>query len=509
MFGLVIGLVIGVLASVLVIPQRQSTVQALGAAAPGGVGGAGGTTTGQSDAAAPAPGGGPAAATVGTGGGAVGSGGGGAGSAQAGGAAGGGGPGSGAGGAASGSAGGGSAPVASGSARGVTSTAIRIGVAYPDLSALKALGPEYDNGDVKAQWEALLAGMKKSKQLPVAGRTIEFVYRSYNVLDANDQNAACRGLVSDDKVFMVIGVAYFASGSDCVARQFHTPLLTSDGPTDPELAAGAPYLFSLGWSDSRNLRNMVQWAARRGALKGHKIGIYHLSDAASTREVDQNLIAPLRSLGFSVAARDATDQSLGGPEDAVAVQKFRAAGVDLAILLTSKTGFLQQAQSQGYKPHYLDSDHDFGTSDTAASNYPADQWDGTYAITDRIVGNAPAGMPAPAGAEECVRNYEKQSGDKVARPANSGHDTAEYAYVLTSCDLGKVLLAAVRAAGRDLTAGTFIRGMHTLHGMSLTRFAPVDFTRRNDGAGMQRTVQWRRTCTCWVAVSGFSGTFVP
>jgi len=502
LFGLVIGIVIGVLAAVLVIPQRQDTVQTAGQSLAGGAAGSAAGTVAGGPAAAPggvSPG---APGTASAGGGTAGTAGA-AGAGRSGSAAGPGAPV-----AAAGQPGSGAA-VASGSVRGVTPTVIRIGVAYPDISALKALGPEYDNGDVKAQWQALLAGMKKARQLPIAGRTIEFVYRQYNVLDVNDQNAACRGLISDDKVFMVIGVAYFASGSDCVARQFHTPLLTSDGPTDAELRAGAPYLFSLGWSDSRTLRNMVSWADRRGYLKGHKIGIYHLSDAASTREVDQNLVAPLRSLGYTVAARDATDQSLGGPEDAVAVQKFRAAGVDLAILLTSKTGFLQQAQSQGYKPKYLESDHEYGTSDTAASNYPADQWDGTYAITDRIVGDTAAGKPSPAGAEACIRNYEAQSGDRVQRPASSGHETAEYAYTLTSCDLGKVLLAALTAAGANLNAATFVNGLRTVRAMKLTRFETVDFTRRNDGASMQRTLQWRRRCTCWVAVTGFSGTFVP
>src|SRR5207248_2320102 len=77
----------------------------------------------------------------------------------------------------------------------------------------------------------------------------------------------------------------------------------------------------------------------------------------------------LARLGYKIAAEATTsaNDTNGGPEDAVAVQRFRAATVDLAILMTSKAGFLQAANAQGYKPTFIDSDYLYGSSGVTAS----------------------------------------------------------------------------------------------------------------------------------------------
>ena len=56
---------------------------------------------------------------------------------------------------------------------------IVIGVTYPDLTALRALGPEYDNGDVALQWQALLDGWHKQHLVPINGRDIELRFAKY------------------------------------------------------------------------------------------------------------------------------------------------------------------------------------------------------------------------------------------------------------------------------------------------------------------------------------------
>src|SRR5439155_10431347 len=68
------------------------------------------------------------------------------------------------------------------SVRGVTPTTVKIGVALLDLGALRNLGPAFDNGNRQAHFDSILAGWKRAGLLPVAGRTVEFVYRSYNIV---------------------------------------------------------------------------------------------------------------------------------------------------------------------------------------------------------------------------------------------------------------------------------------------------------------------------------------
>ena len=498
LFGLVVGFLLGALVAALVVPKHNTTTTEAAAGdrnAGGGSSSAGGATGGgaSSDAASAGLPGGDASASGGggsTGGAASSSGGGGTGGASAAGTSGG--------------------ATAGGAVRGVTPDHIVLGVAYPDLTALRALGPEYDNGDVPKQWNALIDGWRRQKLLPVAGRDITLKFQSFNVTDLQDQNRACRALINDDKVFAVIGVAYFQVGSDCVAREFRTPLISADGPTESVFARAAPFLFSLGMSENRMHRNLVHWADQRGVLKGHKLGVYYLDDAPSHEIVEQALEPELAKLGYKVAAKVATDQSLGGPQDAVAVQRFRQAGVDVALLLTSKAGFQQQAQAQAYKPTYIESDHDFGTSDVTTSTYPASQWTNTYGMTGRRIGESAAGEKLNADQEACVQNYERFSGAKVARPGRTGHESAEFSYILTDCDEGKILLTGLKAAGSALSPASLVAGIETMRNVPMLRYAAATFTHdKHHGGESQRTVVWRANCTCWVAEGGFGPLWVP
>jgi hypothetical protein len=489
LFGIVVGLFVGVLIGALVVPKHQADVVTAargglsagtsgagsgGEAVAGGTGGAADGVAGSSGG----PAGGAHAAGAGTGTGATG----GAAAAQA-------------------------AAGAGGSARGVTNTTIKIGVAYSDLTALRALGPEYDNGDVPKQWDALLDGWHKSGALPVNGRDIQFVYRSYNVLNLADQRAACSSLIQDSGSFAVVGVAYFAVGSDCVARQYHTPMLTSDGPGADVYQLGWPYLFSIDESADRTLANMLLWADSRGALRGKKIGIYYAEDGLEPQLVDRAVRPTLARLGYKLAAEATTsaNDTNGGPEDAVAVQRFRAANVDLAILLTSKTGFLQAANAQAYRPTFIDSDYLYGTSDVTTSTYPASEWNGTYAITSTHRGEPAAGVALNQAQEACLQNYERYSHTSIARPGKTGHEAAVFAYILTACDEGNLLLDAIRAAGPNLNAASLVNALEGVHNRSLLRYSAISFSpTRHDGVDLGRTLLWQSQCTCYVAQGDFA-----
>jgi len=488
LFGIVVGLFIGVLVGALVVPSHNAEV-VTGA---GRRAGSGSTAGGSADAAAAGTDSGVGSAAAG-GGSAPGASGGRSAAAK-------GGVGASGGAQAAGAASG-------GPARGVTSNTIKIGVAYSDLTALRALGPEYDNGNVPQQWDALLDGWHKSGALPVNGRDIQFVYRSYNVLNLADQRAACSSLIQDSGVFAVVGVAYFAVGSDCVARQYHTPMLTSDGPGADVYQLGWPYLFSIDESSDRTMANMLLWADSRGALRGKKIGLYYAEDGLQPQLVDRSVRPTLARLGYKLAAEATTsaNDTNGGPEDAVAVQRFRAANVDLAILMTSKTGFLQAASAQAYKPTFVDDDFLYGTSDVTTSTYPAGEWDGTFAITTTHRGEPAAGIPLNQAQEACLQNYERYSKSSVARPGKSGHEAAVFAYILTACDEGNLLLDAIKAAGPNVNAASLVAALEGVHNRPLLRYSGISFSStRHDGEDTGRTLLWRSSCTCYVAQGDFS-----
>jgi hypothetical protein len=388
--------------------------------------------------------------------------------------------------------------------RGVSDTTVRIGVTYPDLAGLRALGPEYDNGDVPKQWRALLEGWKRQRKVPIAGRNVEFVFRTYPVLNTADQRAACTGLIQDDKVFAVIGVAYFQTGTECVVREFNTPLIGSDGSTEAVFARSNGNLISLYLSQDAIIRNWAKFAADQGFVSGKNVGIYHLTTGIDP-EMAKLFKSELEKNDAAKVVIATTDQSLGGPNDALAAQKFRTEGVKTAFVLTSKSGFMQQAQAQGYKPQYVESDYLFGSADSTQSTDPPEQADGMVGITVTHNGEAKAGLKPPAGEQACIDNYKQVTGEEPNPPGS-----AEYNYIKLSCDLGTVLLHGLNGAARYLTPQTLIAGVESLRTTATLQIGGLAYSRnRHWGADRARTIRWHGDCKCWKAIGEYYPLPVP
>lgn len=502
-FGVVVGVVVGLLTAVVAVPEHRDTVGLPGApgvdtgvigrppvSGPGGRGVADGAAGADVDGAAAGDvGGGPGAGEAAD-----------SGSAGAAGAD------------ASQEAGhepsGNGAPSAL--ARGVQASSIKVGIAYPDLSAFRALGADYDSGDQVKQWQAVVEGWRRDGVLPVHGRDIELVFRSFNILSAQEQRAACVALVQDAKVFVVVATWFFGVGMECVSRELATPLLTQGDPMaiDAFYRRMGPGFFTIAMSTDRMFRNWIHWASARGLLEGRRIGLYSGTDALSKHLV-ASVESQLQRFGQRPVVKVATDApATGGPQDVIAAQRFQAERVDLALLMVSSIAqgnFMRQADTQGYRPAYIDNDFGSATSNAAASTKPPSQYDGSWAMTQTTNGDAGANRPVAPQAETCVSNYERYAGAR--RPQR---ETAEWGYILLACDLGRVLLAGLRHAGRGLDHASFVGGLEAIRGMAMDRHSPVTFTaEKHHGVDQQRTIQWRRSCACWATETDFAPLWSP
>lgn len=127
-------------------------------------------------------------------------------------------------------------------------------------------------------------------------------------------------------------------------------------------------------------------------------------------------------------------------------------------------------------------------------------------MTQTTNGDAGAGRPVAPQAEACVKNYERYTG--AQRPER---ETAEWGYILLSCDLGRILLAGLTNAGPTLDHPRYIAGIETIHDMALDRHGPVTFQPdKHHGVDRQRTIQWKGNCTCWATVDNdFQPLWVP
>jgi hypothetical protein len=388
-------------------------------------------------------------------------------------------------------------------APGVSATEVTIGVGLPDIGVIAALGPGYDQGNPRDHVEAVLAHLREEGRLPVAGRDIRPVYRTYDILSEPAQRAVCESFARDVTVFAVVALHNFGPGNQCVAEEFDIPVITTDGQSDA-LYASTPNMISLQMSIERLMRNFVEWAHRRGDLTGKRIGVYYSSDPDAARVVRQSIIGPLRERGHTIAAEVQTSEpATGGPTDSVAVQRFRSSGVDVAILVVSavaKTNFFNQAQLQNYRPTYLENDIGFSTTTTATGTYPANHFDGTRGFSGMRFGEAAAGLPEPAEAQWCMGAIRSRTG----RPIDPQRNEGEYIAANQACDELQVVLTALEHAGPELTRERFFAGLHSIQGRPTGIHGDISFQPgRHHGVATWRELVWRAGCRCWVAEGSF------
>jgi ABC-type branched-subunit amino acid transport system substrate-binding protein len=380
---------------------------------------------------------------------------------------------------------------------------IKIGFAWPDLSAFLAVSESYGIGDPEEQMLAVIEGWRQDGTLPINGVDIELVSQSFDALDPETKLAACQKFGAEDEVFAVLGGRIFTEGAECMATRFQTPVIDTDQASAAIMESAAPYMFTLKPDTTEAVTTFANWAIGRGSFEGKTIGLYWEGGQDAAAEAFKQI---LTDNGLSVASEIQTGGpgTVGNEQDALAAQKFQADGVDLVIFFVGSSGMvnvLQTAADQGYTPDYLDLEWSSHMSDVAAAAYNQDQWAGVEGLSATRLGELP---DLSADAEACIANYEEFSGQTIDRepPEKSG----EFSNILISCELGNILLEGIRGAtadGGELTQDSFIAAVEALDGLpgqgwiNTISFSADDHTAPAD----LREVTWDTACPCWTASS--------
>jgi hypothetical protein len=383
----------------------------------------------------------------------------------------------------------------SGTARGVTNTSVKIGIAYLDLSAL-AQFPQFKIVDGNKASAAIYAGWKKRGEIPVCGRDVQLKVVPYNVLNAEDQRAACQRLVQDEKVFAVVAHSVFEAGSLCVAKDQKTPVIMPDPEPAATIQAGAPNYFSLSMSMDTMARNTVQYSKSKGLLNGKKVGIYFADDNGPTAVLARETKAALQRAGVDIAAEASTaqvSQAQGAnpqpqPDDRLAVQRFQQNGVQVAYVFGVLGRFTQAAAQQNYKPQYVGNDHLVGASDTTASAYEPNNFDGAFTITGTRREEAKLGKLSPR-AQQCLDDYVAGTGDHLDPIKRE----SEWGSLTILCDVLYTALEGLKQTGGNLTQATFVTGLEKIRGLQLTMQGVTTFgPGRHAGGDGYRSLVWRK-----------------
>ena len=381
----------------------------------------------------------------------------------------------------------------------VPSRIVRIGVAFPDLEAFAVLNPEFGIGDPEAQALAVVDQWTREGLLP-AGIGVELVFGKYNIISDSAKLGVCTALAQDSDVFAAVSSVSFTVGAECLATRFEIPIIDTDGAPPSLYQRGAPWFFTLRADHGTHLRSYAQWAIDNGLFDGN-VGMYY--ETRLDEGVEQ-LREQVAAAGFEIASETATSgEGVGSPEDPVAVQRFIADSVDVVLPLvggSSLAGVMGFAESQGYRPIYLSNDYGEQTADVSGKTLPAEQYDGTLAMTMKRAGEIAAGM-VNAEAEACLSNYERYSGTDIERRAP---ETGEFASILRTCDLLSLVLAGLHGAAADLTREKFVAALETSGDFTPAGVAPGSFGPGDHSlVDHYRAIQWDAGCPCWVAVSDF------
>ena len=379
---------------------------------------------------------------------------------------------------------------------------LRIGYAYPDVSAFEILSDKFSIGDPEIQAASVIQAWRRDGVLPMNETDIEMVYVNYNILDSKEKLGACTQLAEDEGVFAVIAGRNFEAGSECLAKRYGIPVIDSSGLPRSTYDRTAPWLFTVRADESRVMELFVAWANQKGALDGMRIGVFW--DTRSEEAVD-SLKAALVKVGQEIVSDLPSDgEGIGSPQDWIVVQRFLSDDVDFAVLLVSTssvTNFLASAEDQVYDPDQLWFEWANTLTDVSTQAYPQALIDGMHAMTMGRLGEIAAGFDLAPQAVTCIDNYEAFSGEDVALVSPESGETVQ---TLFTCDLMSLLLEGLRGAGGDPTPESFVQALETITDFPLATWGNLTWS-SDDHSGVKqvRTVVWSSTCECWTAQGEF------
>lgn len=394
--------------------------------------------------------------------------------------------------------------------QGVTGETIKLGfVVYSDAEALyDSVGASVNFGDQEKQIRALVDDL--NRRGGIAGREIDPVIakiRSTSADPEGDANRACVRLTEDEHVFAFIGVGGRPSFYSCFAQHRTLSISASTTVGDDEiLKATFPwYQIPNGKSDTRLWQVLIPELKRLGYFgRDPKVGLV-AADFPEYRRVVSNTVMPtLGKVGIKVAdtffARISHLNDFGSIQGqmAQAVLRFKSKGIDHVMFIPSYAlpfFFMQNAESQNYRPRYaVESGSVPGQAQTAI---PKAQFRGAVGMGWRpqfdVLDNQ---FPYTAQEKRCFAVMEKGGQDVKSRinPLTA----------LQYCDVFWAFEAGAKAAGRDLTSGSFINGIRglTTSWPSVLSFL-TDFGQgRPDASYGHRVLVFSDKCDCFTYKSG-------
>lgn len=349
------------------------------------------------------------------------------------------------------------------SGQGVTTTTIRIGVPFIDLSAVRKFGITLDQGNYTDAYDAIIADLNAHGG--VDGRKLVPYLVAVSPVGTAPAATACTQLVGDDKVFVAIAPfepsCFLQDGVPTIAGSYQ------EGP-----ASGVAPNFTLTPPQAAYDPVQLGVFAHEGVFKGKKVGIF----AGQTTDQDELRVvkSALHSLHVPVVdtavdAGASGDQAAINQQANIIAQRFQSSGVNEVVAVGEGSlvwpDALQANQSTYHPPFIATNEGTIETAVLAASISP------TY------LRGVLTSSPVPSNyqiwhtpfVQQCDRVVRKAyPDDKITPPTNpiSGSDQTFYS-VEAACINMALFTTIAKAAGKDLTVGSFEKAGYGLRDVSI------------------------------------------
>lgn len=380
---------------------------------------------------------------------------------------------------------------------------VKVGFTLFDVGGASKLGFAIgaDPAQERQAWQAMVDYVNSTGGLN--GRPVQPVWSTYDLTNGDSQQASCLALTQDAHVFAVLGGYNYPAASECVVDSNRTLLVNNNAFSLDELYRSGRHL-SIFARSSRMMVTFAQRMAAEGQIKGRKIGILDDLGGDPTKSVINALADQVKALGGDVVHESilSGDLASGSSRVPVEVNQMRTAGVQVVLLLASPlfgTQFVEQADSQQWKPVYAGSDWDVWYTDTGAQNMPA-SFDGAYSVVTVRTGEWRTGTPEPAPAARCRQIFEQMTKTKAP-----DRGTDFYGSIMQICD-AYLLFAGVARAAPALDQASFMAAAQRLGHVDEAAWGggslgPGKFD-LNDAT---RIIRWHADCKCWKPATPFEG----
>uniref|UniRef100_UPI003F531081 ABC transporter substrate-binding protein n=1 Tax=Yinghuangia sp. YIM S10712 TaxID=3436930 RepID=UPI003F531081 len=255
-------------------------------------------------------------------------------------------------------------PPAGNTAPGVTADSIKIGVVYPDLSAVKQF-MKIDHGDYEASYKAVIDKINEAGG--INGRKIVPVFGAVNVASPAAAQETCVKLTQDEKVFAVVGTLN-ANEPMCYVQTNKTAIVGGPLTAKNYAQAQAPWFSDMRGGDE--VGEAMGLFTENNALAGKKVAVVGVVNEQSL--VNEIVLPALQKQGITPVETGIMDASF---RDAAAVsqqlgvfiEKFQSARADTVVVVGGMGGeFPKQLEKTSYRPRLL------FTSTSTAATYTGD-----------------------------------------------------------------------------------------------------------------------------------------